>query len=612
MDESVKRFALLSELLTGQEWRERISGRMVFGDGEHARFSTAFQFGLDREFVERNLGHRVGSSVDLLLPLTTRDKRLLLNFELRGPAGQDAFLLSRDQIARLQAAHVLDMLSEAGIEIPSNSNLVDLLQAICAFTPALFESSFLADAGNDQERALTRYLTDGLSSAFAVTEENVKDWRRLTSEVRDPLLAALKEPPRDLSSAEEVLLALPLMSNLPSATSVVVDLLNDYAQVVAELAHRNATDALRALADSGRRWIMIAELSAPVGRRFEVYLSEDCPLNRQSRRLRGWLPRRGLRSRQRFALGDATSAHLEIRLADPNLILRNFQPLDPLGKKVGFGDLEDVRRTDEAFSLYSSVGGRPRFLDIEFDLRLSLDLGVMSVLVVVLGAAAICAALLLSAGANLFTGLAVVTVPITVATALLAVREQTALASQLQAGRRLVVLVITILLWAVVITRLLWPGVELPLWHGHPGHHPPPQPPKHHWTHALGPFKAKHSPPQPVWWPRPFTTKRNHYSRPCHHTHRSIILKRSRGIMDSHRDIGSTAASDHGPPESAQRDLIVPVEQLDESGSPMVERVKRPAPTRRTGLWTKLDTSSDRFMKLKESGGSFKGVKRER
>ncbi len=31
-----------------------------------------------------------------------------------------------------------------------------------------------------------------------------------------------------------------------------------------------------------------------------------------------------------------------------------------------------------------------------------------------------------------------------------------------------------------------------------------------------------------------------------------------------------------------------------------------------TGLWTKRDTSSGRFMATKKSGGTFKGVRREK
>lgn len=32
----------------------------------------------------------------------------------------------------------------------------------------------------------------------------------------------------------------------------------------------------------------------------------------------------------------------------------------------------------------------------------------------------------------------------------------------------------------------------------------------------------------------------------------------------------------------------------------------------RTGMWTKRDTSTGRFMDVKKSGGTFKGVRREK
>lgn len=32
----------------------------------------------------------------------------------------------------------------------------------------------------------------------------------------------------------------------------------------------------------------------------------------------------------------------------------------------------------------------------------------------------------------------------------------------------------------------------------------------------------------------------------------------------------------------------------------------------KTGMWTKRDTSTGRFMDVKKSGGSFKGIRREK
>ena len=48
-------------------------------------------------------------------------------------------------------------------------------------------------------------------------------------------------------------------------------------------------------------------------------------------------------------------------------------------------------------------------------------------------------------------------------------------------------------------------------------------------------------------------------------------------------------------------------------GGGRVGSVKGRSQTRnpKTGLWTKRDTSSGKFTKVKKTGGSFKGVRRE-
>ena len=49
-------------------------------------------------------------------------------------------------------------------------------------------------------------------------------------------------------------------------------------------------------------------------------------------------------------------------------------------------------------------------------------------------------------------------------------------------------------------------------------------------------------------------------------------------------------------------------------GKGRVGAVKGRSQTRnpRTGMWTKRDTKSGRFLDVKQSGGSFKGVRREK
>ncbi len=460
MDQTDNRQAILSALLSENGWRERVVEEFVFGAGEHVRVSSTFQFGLSEELLRLYLGKGVEDQVRLFLPITAREKSLLLNFNLRGPSGEDGFLLPRDQIGVLRANYLIDTFCRAGLNRTQAASMRDLLKAVCTFSPTLF-FHFLAAAGGDRDRAIAAYLSDGLSSvdlALTVGEKQVAEWDAMTDGVRGPLIDSLQEPPSDVSSSENVLLALPDMDDPPCNTEEIATLLHRYSCMVRRLHAMEAADALRALADSGRRWIIIAELDVPIGRRFAVALSEDRPLELQ----------RNGRSRQRFALGDADRAHLEVRVSDANVHLGG-KPIcrDPTGDPVGPGHLEAIRSTNEATSLYSSVRERPRFAEVEIQLRLTRDLRAIPLFVAALGAVATIVTLLLPTGPDLIPALTVIAVPITVAAALLAVREQTALASRLQAWPRSVVVATTTLLWVAVLVRLLWMGATLPPWH-HP------------------------------------------------------------------------------------------------------------------------------------------------
>ncbi|HYM54093.1 MAG TPA: hypothetical protein VES97_01920, partial [Solirubrobacteraceae bacterium] len=141
--------ALLSALLKESSWRERIVEEFVFGAGEHVRVTATFQFGLANDLVEDYLPGALGDRVRLLLPVTTRDKRPLLNFDLRGPEGQDCLLLTREHIGVLQAGYLFDAFADVGLIEAPDGTTRDLLEAICTFTPTLFES-MLAKVGGDQ------------------------------------------------------------------------------------------------------------------------------------------------------------------------------------------------------------------------------------------------------------------------------------------------------------------------------------------------------------------------------------------------------------------------------------------------------------------------------
>ncbi len=461
---------LLLLLLDTTNWRERVVEEFVFGLGEHVRVTSTYQFGIAEEWIAaaikrssswpRRLARRPAPSrVRLLLPVTTRDKRPLLNFTLTGPEQSGALLVPRDLTAQLQATYLNGLLETAGLAGAFGDHTFDLLTAICAFTPARFEQR-VRDA-DEWHGGLAEHLNDGLSfgsGAATVTASDVREWCREGEDARVHLLGRLKEP-RDLSSsAEQVMLALPGMSEPPRTRDEIDEVVNRYHQAVVQLAALGgpAEDLLRLLAEYGRRWQVFVEAEIPVGERFKLRLADDRPLN----------PELGRTSRQRFALNDALSGHLEARVVDHSVVFDDWSVRDLLDREIDYGQLEAKRLTDEAGSLYSSIPERPALVHVDVRLKLRREIATIPWLFGIVTLLATVAAALLPAGPHddLFAGLAVLALPVTLTAALLILREQTALAARLQTWPRYALGVLTALLWIVVIARLLLEGVTFPPW----------------------------------------------------------------------------------------------------------------------------------------------------
>ncbi len=359
---------LLFELLDDPGWRERVVEELVFGAGMYVRVTSTLQFGLSPDLIERYAGNDDDelAYVRLLLPVTTREKRPLLNFAVQGPAG-GALLLPRGLLAQLQAAYLERLIQEAGHPAAFGPQTEQVLEAICVHTPALF-SSFLEQTGGHRLAALARYLTSGLSTDERRVEINVTDvehWDTWTDRTVDPLVSRLAEPLSLTSSSEQILLALPELLERPQTRDDVEALVRDYCVGVTRLAASGADRALEALALFGRRWPVILEVEVPVGQRFKVRIGEDRPLNAQPGGLRQQ------QSRQRWAVNDASSAHLEARVTDPNVELDTAVVRDLYENSYGLGVLEAARATPEAISLYTSAELRPALLDVDVPLRVA-------------------------------------------------------------------------------------------------------------------------------------------------------------------------------------------------------------------------------------------------
>lgn len=436
-------------------WRHRLVERAVLSDGDHLSASSSYQLELPPDLMRPFVGvEQHGRRVRLLLPLTTKPKRPLLEFSMDGPAGSSAPLLLRSSIAYIQASY----LSELVLTSPARSVLREgltreVLEAVCAFTPAVFREYRTPRrhvlAVGRQPRTLVSiyraYLQDGLG--FDVPARSVERWLAAQGSAADHLVEALGEKPDPLSSSEQILLAVPRLHDLLGDVDDVDRVVMQYARAVRAAATSGDEHLLTALAEYGRRWEVITEVEVPLQEPFQITIHESRPIDVT---WRGWM-----RQRDAFALRDARSGHLEIRVTDPHVNIVGKDVRDPAaGQLVGIPLLEAARHTRESFALYSSDPARPYYVAAAIRLRVIPEIRVAQWVVSALTLGATVFAVEAPDGRDLVDTLALLTVPTTFAAALVLVRESSALAIRLQARGRAVVAALTGALWAVALLRL--------------------------------------------------------------------------------------------------------------------------------------------------------------
>jgi hypothetical protein len=439
--------AFFLALKRDQEWRDRLVADLQFGRRNYVRLSSAYQINFPPGLLEPFVDLRRTRRANLLLPLTTREKRPLLNFSVSGPAGGPATVTSRPSIAGLQKLNLTALVDE-GSAWRELTPLIDedLWESICLFSPTLFKDVFLKKGKDKFVPALADYLSSGLP--FRVSEDDVLRWRRRTKEAADRLVAWLGEPPDPLSSSEEVLFALPEMESPPASISAVDEVVDRYVEAVLA-AHRHQEEALlKTLAEYGRRYELIVEVELPLLEPSRVRVEEDLPFRFEPWTRQSWVE-------QTIALGDVRSAHLEARVEDPIVEFRSSPPrVRDLTGHDGSGWFEAVRVSREAVALYTSAPERPRYLKIAVRLGVVRYVMATCLILILVNLAGIFFALCL--GSNDLAGaLAVVVVPTTVAATFALVREQTALASRLQAASRVALAASTIALWVVASALLI-------------------------------------------------------------------------------------------------------------------------------------------------------------
>ncbi|HEX3041596.1 MAG TPA: hypothetical protein VHP56_05850 [Solirubrobacterales bacterium] len=430
------------------EWRERFVARLRFGLRNYVRSSAAYQVDFPKGLLAPFVDLEVASTANVLLPLTTREKRPLLNLSVSGPAGGPAAVTARPSIAALETHYLVSLARESKARkllMP----LVDdrLWEAVCLFSPSFFERVFLSRRKKNFNLALAEYLTSGLG--FQVSEERVRRLRERTSGAASKLVAALEEPPCALSSSEEMLLAIPEMSPLPASINEIEAIVDRYDKAVHAIYRSGDLQLLKALAEYGRRYELIVEVEVPLLEPSRVRVEEDLPFRFSPLATRFWVS-------QIFPLGEARSAHFEARVDDSiiEFARRGIRVRDLAGND-GDGWLEGVRESRESVSLYSSEPDRPAYLEISLRLGVAWHVLAAAIGLIGINLVALVFALSIESGDELASRLAVIVVPTTVAATFVLIREQTALATRLQMIPRVILAVTAVALWLVVSVRLI-------------------------------------------------------------------------------------------------------------------------------------------------------------
>jgi len=122
-------------LMKDDYWRSRIIETVTIDRALSACTTREYQVAPLIEAVKDILGGHE-PAVDhahVVLPLAAVPKRVLVGFNLIVQSGE-AFLLKRREIAKRQAAFILDLAGDLGVK-PTSDKTVEFLIAICEFTP---------------------------------------------------------------------------------------------------------------------------------------------------------------------------------------------------------------------------------------------------------------------------------------------------------------------------------------------------------------------------------------------------------------------------------------------------------------------------------------------
>lgn len=296
----------------------------------------------------------------LVLPVAPIPKGPLLEFDIHGPEGADAFLLQRADIAALETSFVMHQATDAGLAV--DPAVAHLLEAALAFSEAQWQA---------MRPNLRRYLAEG--TGLSRGDQQVTRWidlaheagRRLGvyADVPDPLHSAIETPalvvPALLTAGH---------ARSPADATVIVEayvrLLSEAAALTSSADGQVAVASrtfLDTLVEYGSHYDLMAVVRVPLDEPFLVKVVDRRELTLSRVRNRG---------EQSVVLADARSNHIALRAVDPNARLIHVRARSATTPKAAYGTFT-YRSTPQVHSSYSFEPDR------DYRVRLTFRVGLL-------------------------------------------------------------------------------------------------------------------------------------------------------------------------------------------------------------------------------------------
>ncbi len=437
-------FGLTNRLLDDAYlWRQRGVHRFNLADSDHVDAQSSYQVKLPLELVRKAApAAKKGDLVMLDLPLTTRQKQLLLDVRFSHSDGERMTLLLREENANFVGRYLTSL---SGTPPLSSDYVLDLWHAIGRYMPDdwRFHRASVNRRMSGREARLQRGLAHYLAAdlGFGISSADIRYWRELLRPAEEQIAGSHDFTTNLESPAECILLAIPFMSYKPHDADSIKQLVIAYVAMVDSMT----THARGRLAHYSHRWPVLVTTRLPIEEPVTVHLSEKLP----------WEGAPGPTLKLTVPFNDAKTTHLEISAADPGIVITKPEALDRSDSAITYKISDAVREAVDTAAIYAADRFRPEYATFVVSAKAPvLQRVLVAWLLVLILLACVITWSMPTTSDNLPDTLSVVAFPLTLGGAVVLTRETTPLGERLLRRWRFTLMGGIALLWLLALWKL--------------------------------------------------------------------------------------------------------------------------------------------------------------